>query len=112
MKGRRPPLTLVSHRLTFEIPENFISDHFIVNMSNQLIAHSAKSGVQSKVDEFARPWRTETQFSHVAALAYVGDFVTLIEYQEAFKKGQNCGFYPAIDENIINRALDIALERG
>lgn len=52
------------------------------------------------------------QLKYLAALAYVGDFNTLMDYQEVFSKGKRMNFVPMIKPEMIDRALDIALERA
>ncbi|WP_434290579.1 DUF6990 domain-containing protein [Celeribacter sp. SCSIO 80788] len=51
------------------------------------------------------------QLKYLASLAYVGDFNTLMDYQEIFRKGQRMNFVPMIKPEMIDRAVDIALER-
>lgn len=68
--------------------------------------------IESCILNFANPWETEKQAAHLAALAYVGDFNTLIDYQEMFKRGKRANFYPMIKPEMIDRAVDIALERA
>ncbi|AJD51763.1 hypothetical protein SAMN02744133_104201 [Thalassospira xiamenensis M-5 = DSM 17429] len=52
------------------------------------------------------------QLKYLAALAYVGDFNTLMDYQAAFQKGRRLNFTPMIKPEMIDRAVDIALERA
>lgn len=53
-----------------------------------------------------------SQGNHLTALAYLGDFTTLMDYQTMFRDGQRMNFLPMIKPEMIDRALDIALERG
>ncbi|MFS2174359.1 hypothetical protein ACCC98_00130 [Rhizobium pisi] len=53
-----------------------------------------------------------SQLMHLGALAYLGDFNTLIDYQEVFRKGKRLNFVPMIKPEMIDRAVDIAVERA
>ncbi|MFS8048049.1 DUF6990 domain-containing protein [Rhizobium sp. BR 314] len=52
------------------------------------------------------------QLRHLTALAYLGDFNTLLDYQKIFRKGKRLNFVPMITAEIIDRAIDIAAERA
>lgn len=52
------------------------------------------------------------QLMHLGALAYLGDFNTLIDYQQIFQKGKRLNFVPMIKSEMIDRAIDIAVERA
>lgn len=52
------------------------------------------------------------QLKHLAALAYIGEFITLMDYQDSFRNGNRLKFVPMIKSEMIDRALDIALERS
>lgn len=54
----------------------------------------------------------QLQLMHLAALAYLGDFNTLMDYQEIFRRGKRLNFVPMIKPEMIDRAVDIALERA
>lgn len=54
----------------------------------------------------------QPQLKHLAALAYLGDFNTLIDYQEIFRKGKRLNFVPMIKSEMLDRAVDIAVERA
>lgn len=71
----------------------------------QSIDDSIKCKIQSPADT------GQTQLYHLAALALEGDFNRLMDYQQSFSKGQRMGFVPMIDAHVIDRALDIALEK-
>ena len=95
-----------------------------------LYADLSKVNVQSISDEIESWWMSQSledaiksksqpppetglaQLYHLAALAYLGDFNTLMDYQQVFAKGQRMGFVPMIESEMIDRAVDIALERA
>ena len=95
-----------------------------------LYADLSKVDVQSISDEVESWWKVQAiedaiksksqpppetgqaQLYHLAALAYLGDFNTLMDYQQVFAKGQRMGFVPMIEAEMIDRAVDIALERA
>jgi len=52
------------------------------------------------------------QIMHLASLAYLGDFTTLMDYQKIFERGYRLNFIPAIDKSMIDRATEIAIERA
>ena len=104
---------MASYPIKKEIPA-LQKDHesFIRNLSDQVIQWAEAQDIDACIGCFAKPWETEKQATHLAALAYVGDFNTLMEYQEMFKRGSRANFYPMIKHEMIDRAVDIALERA
>ena len=107
------PLVLKGLRIQEDIPaikeqrEVLISD-----ISHRLITWAGEEDAQLCIQDFAKPWLTERQTSHLAALAYVADFNTLMDYQEMFKRGKRANFYPYITQEMLDRATDIALKRA
>ncbi|MBI1495254.1 DUF6990 domain-containing protein [Halocynthiibacter styelae] len=87
-------------------------DAFIRGLSGMLVKWGEAQDIEAGVAGFTKPWRTEQQLCHLAALAYVGDFNTLMDYQEMFKSGKRANFYPYITPEMIDRAVDIAIERA
>ncbi len=85
---------------------------FLKALSERLIVWGKQQDVIPRIKEYAEPWRTDWQLPHLAALAYVGDFNTLMDYQEMFERGKRANFYPMIKPEMIDRAVDIALERA
>lgn len=83
-----------------------LSDEIEIWWGAQPIASSLKTMSQPP------PETGQAQLYHLAALAYLGDFNTLMEYQSVFSKGKRMGFVPMIKAEMIERALDIALERA
>lgn len=53
-----------------------------------------------------------SQLMHLGALAYLGDFNSLLDYQDIFRRGQRLNFVPMITSEMIDRAVDIAVERS
>lgn len=107
------PVIIASFSIKDEIPV-MQEDHdaFIRGLSDQIVQWAEAQDVESCIASFARPWETEKQSTHLAALAYVGDFNTLMDYQEMFKRGKRANFYPVIKVEMIDRALDIALDHS
>lgn len=105
------PVIITNTKLVKEIED---SDQIksIVEISNFADAAFSREGVEAVIKQIAGPWKTEGQISHISALAYTGDFVTLMEYIEMFKKGKRANFFPIVKLDMIESALDIALERG
>jgi hypothetical protein len=67
------------------------------------------------VEEFAsscpdRP--SMRQVSHLAALAWKGDFKTLMDYEKTFERGFRLNFVPMITKEMIGSAVEIACERA
>ncbi|ARS69609.1 DUF6990 domain-containing protein [Sinorhizobium meliloti] len=58
------------------------------------------------------PDNGQSQLKHLTALAYLGDFSTLMDYQEIFRRGKRLNFVPMIKPEMIDRAIDIALEKA
>lgn len=52
------------------------------------------------------------QILHLGALAYRGEFPALLEYVDAFGRGKRFNFVPMITKDMVDRAFDIAVERG
>jgi len=114
VKGYEPsPVVVTNLQIKKAIPE-FQRDHdsFIRGVSGEAIHWAGVQDIETCIQCFAKPWETEKQMPHLAALAYVGDFVTLMEYQEMFKRGRRANFYQMIQPDMIDRAVDIALERA
>lgn len=84
----------------------------ISEISHKMITWAGEEDAQLCIQDFAKPWDTEKQTTHLSALAYVGDFNTLMDYQEMFKRGKRANFYPYIKQEMLDRATDIALERA
>ncbi len=56
------------------------------------------------------PDKSVPQVCHLASLAREKDFLTLMDYQDSFRTGNRKGFVPIITSQMIERALNIALE--
>lgn len=56
------------------------------------------------------PDKSVPQICHLASLAREKDLLTLMEYQDSFRAGNRKGFVPIITSQMIERALNIALE--
>jgi hypothetical protein len=52
------------------------------------------------------------QLCHLGALAWSGDYSTLLDYEAVFKKGMRMNFVPMITAEMIDRALEKAWERA
>lgn len=50
------------------------------------------------------------QLLHLAALAYLADYDTLLDYQKIFRQGQRLNFVPMITSEMIDRAVHIGFE--
>lgn len=48
---------------------------------------------------------------HLAALAFIGDYSTLMDYQKILGKGHRMQFPPYVSLGMIDRAVSIALDR-
>ncbi|ASQ04975.1 hypothetical protein HR059_02285 [Sinorhizobium meliloti WSM1022] len=107
------PVIIASYRVKEAIP-NDLEDHprFIRSLSEKIIQWASIQDIEACIRNFATPWETEKQLTHLAALAYFGDFITLMEYQEMFKRGKRANFYPMIEAEMIDRAVNIAIERA
>ncbi len=57
-------------------------------------------------DRFVKP-----QISHLAALAWKGDHLTLGEYQTVFDRGKHLNFSTSITKDIIDRALELSYDQ-
>jgi len=51
------------------------------------------------------------QLLHLAALAWKGDFDTLMDYEKVFERGHRLNFVPMITRDMIRRAVEIAVDR-
>ena len=51
------------------------------------------------------------QVCHLAALAWLGDFNKLTDYQNIFGRGHRMNFVPMITKEMIDRALEISYDR-
>ena len=107
------PAVLAGLKISKHLPMDD-ADHedFIKELSHTIIEWAEKQESASLIKRFATPWETEAQTTHLAALAYVGDFNTLMDYQQMFKRGKRANFHPYVKADAIDRALDIALERA
>jgi hypothetical protein len=52
------------------------------------------------------------QVMHLASLAWLADFTTLLDYQDIFKRGYRMNFVPMITPEMIQRAVQIAFDRA
>ncbi len=52
------------------------------------------------------------QLMHVSALAFLGDFNRLMDYRESFVNGESSYFVPMITEEMLARAVDVAVYRA
>lgn len=82
------------------------------HVCQEVISKAAQVELEEAVKEFAAPWSTHLQISHLAALAYTGDFNTLMDYQILFKGPNRANFHPYIAAAMIDRAFDIAVDRA
>ena len=49
---------------------------------------------------------------HLAALAFLGDYNTLADYQQLFRDGHRMQFPPYISQEMMDRAVSIAIDRA
>ena len=84
----------------------------VEQLLNRVLSDASSKPLAAYVDEFKAhiPEKSVPQICHLTALALEKDFLKLMEYQEAFKKGQKLGFVPAITSAMIDKATDIALK--
>lgn len=84
----------------------------IEQLLNRVLSIASSKPLAVYVDELKAhiPEKSVPQICHLTALALQKDFLRLMEYQEAFKKGQSLGFVPVITSVMIDRATDIALK--
>lgn len=89
-------------------------DTDIEEASNEALAWWVEQDNLSAIKALAAPPPDtgQPQLKHLAALAYLGDFNTLIDYQQIFRKGKRLNFVPMITPEMIDRAVDIAAERA
>ena len=107
------PLVLKGLRIQEDVPATKErQDALISGISQKLITWAGEEDAQLCIQDYAKPWLTERQTPHLAALAYVGDFNTLMDYQDMFKRGKRANFYPYITQEMLDRATDIALARA
>lgn len=103
------------HEKSFERTSVQIDLEDVASVNEEMIAWWKAQDNQEGIKAFRTdyvPEVTYCQLNYLAALAYFGDFVPLLEYQEAFKKGNHLNFSQDVDIEMLNRAIDIALERS
>lgn len=95
------------------------SEDFVYSQAEEIVNELVDWGRNVDVDQTIRAIASSpipnvggAQLKHLAALAYVGDFNTLMDYQQVFKKGKRMNFVPMITPEMIDRAVGIALDRA
>ena len=90
------------------------ADQALREMIDGQISEIKRLSLESLIKEFAascpdRP--SMRQVMHLAALAWIADFNTLMDYEKTFERGYHLNFAPMITRGMIHRAVEIALER-
>jgi hypothetical protein len=96
-----------------ELPAAFFS--LFAEVAEEVAKWGRSLDLQSCVHELAIKGVPDVgggQLRHLTALAYLGDFNTLVDYQEMFREGKRMNFVPMITPEMIDRAVNIAAERA
>ena len=107
---------------TFRYDQRFVkveslsgADLVYRKMIEEEVESILKMDMQMVVKEFAgscpdQP--TMRQIMHLASLAWLADFATLMDYEKIFERGYHMNFAPTINREMIQRAMEIAIERA
>lgn len=113
IKGTKAWPLLVS-TLRIEVTE---IDNFALKLKKAVVDQLAKAediDIRQEVERLAsdRPdFPVMKQVSHLAALAWKGDFITLGEYEAVFERGKHLNFLPMITKDMIARALELSYDQ-
>ncbi|NOT72594.1 MAG: hypothetical protein HOP09_15350 [Hyphomicrobium sp.] len=89
-----------------------ISSEHVLPFLDECLKHAAAIDIDAEIDKYSanRPdFPFIPQIFHLAALAYLGQDRIISGYLDAFRRGKNMNFVPAITEAFIARAYDLAL---
>lgn len=108
------PQTFKSEQGRAEVGSLASAGEMYRKMIKEQIESVQKTDMDKVIKDFAancpdRP--SMRQIMHLAALARLADFNTLTDYQKIFARGHRMNFVPMISQAMIERALDIAMER-
>jgi hypothetical protein len=87
--------------------------------AEQLISRTLLLAIEDPLERYLTRFKVERpdmpsipQLCHLGALAWSGDYSTLLDYEAIFKKGKRLNFVPMIETEMIERALEKAWERA
>lgn len=111
--GERPSHEILLHtRLEKRASE--ISSKEIEEIGKEAVAWWKEQDNMAAIKALTAPAPSagQAQLMHLAALAYLGDFDTLMDYQAIFRRGKRLNFVSMIEPEMIDRAVTIAFERS
>lgn len=98
-------------KVTSDLDENTVAHEITDRTSNFLNSFSYQDFKKTSAKN-----RPDTgiwfQQNHITALAILGNYQTLMDYQDSFKSGNRLNFLEPITTEMIDRALEIALQNS
>ena len=111
--GRKRPRLYLSQGKIKKTAE-IISDEDVLGLDKEAKAWwgDQDNSLQIKKWSERAPIGGLNQFIHISALAFWGDFNRLMDYRESFISGKSSYFVPMITEDMLARAVDVAVYRA